>query len=330
MLKHVYGSETLSRTQAFEWHRRFREGRESAEDDERSGRPVTSRTDENIKKVSAAVRANRQQTICQIAESVGISEATCQRILTKDLNMHRVCQHIVPRMLSEDQKGIRMEMAGDLITAVDKDPSLLGRIVTGDEKWCFLYDPQSKRASATWKSPQSPRKQKFRQDRSKGKVMLEVFFDIQGIVHLEFIPEGRTVNKELYVEILRRLRESIRKKRPKMWAEQSWVLLHDNAPAHRSLLVNDFLAKTKTTVLPHPPYSPDLAPCDFFLFTELARRLQGRRFQSSDEVKCASQAEIKDMAKNGFQTCFDELYRRWQKCVVAQGSYFEGGCVSAI
>ena len=65
--------------------------------------------------------------------------------------MHRVCQQIIPRMLNEDQKAIRIEVAGDLISAVDKDPSLLGRIVIGDEKWCFLYDPQSKRASATQK-----------------------------------------------------------------------------------------------------------------------------------------------------------------------------------
>ncbi|XP_035232093.1 protein GVQW3-like [Stegodyphus dumicola] len=118
--------------QAFEWHRCFREGRESAKDYECCGRPMTSHTDENMKKVSAVVHAKRQQIICQIAESVGISETTCQQILTKDLNMHRVCQHIIPRMLNVDQNGIRMEMVEDLILAVDKDPSLLGRIVTGD------------------------------------------------------------------------------------------------------------------------------------------------------------------------------------------------------
>ncbi|GFS85168.1 hypothetical protein TNCV_4223071 [Trichonephila clavipes] len=59
-------------------------------------------------------------------------------------------------------------MARDLILTVDKDPPLLCRINTEGEKSYFLYDPQSERASATWKSPQSPRKQKFRQDRSRG------------------------------------------------------------------------------------------------------------------------------------------------------------------
>ncbi|GFX40745.1 uncharacterized protein TNCV_1218681 [Trichonephila clavipes] len=85
---------------AFEYHLRFREIRESVEDDTRSGRPQTFRTAENIEKVSAAVRKNRLQTI---VESVGIFLTTYQRILPRDINMNRVCQHIVPRMLNEDQ-----------------------------------------------------------------------------------------------------------------------------------------------------------------------------------------------------------------------------------
>ncbi|GFV56263.1 hypothetical protein TNCV_106191 [Trichonephila clavipes] len=85
--------------QAFDWHRRFREGRESVEDDKRSGRPQTSHTTENIENISAVDRKNRLQTI---AESVVISSATCQWILNKDLNIHRGRQHIVPRKLKEE------------------------------------------------------------------------------------------------------------------------------------------------------------------------------------------------------------------------------------
>ena len=103
-----------------------------------------------------------------------------------------------------------MEMAGDLNSAVDKDPSLLRRIVTVDEKWCFLYNLQSKRASATWKSPQSPWKQKFCQDHSKGKVMLEAFFNIQGTVKLEFIPERCIVTKFCIVYVRKSRRRNQR------------------------------------------------------------------------------------------------------------------------
>ncbi|GFW08803.1 HTH_48 domain-containing protein [Trichonephila clavipes] len=99
----------------------------------------------------------------------------------------------------------------------------------------------------------------------------------------------------------------------------------DNNPAYRSLVITDFLVITKTTVLPHPRNFPDLAPGVFSLFPKFARRLQGHRFRSADEVKSASQAVLKDMAKNGLQKRFSDLYKRWQKCIVAQGSYFEKG-----
>ncbi|XP_069669499.1 organic solute transporter alpha-like protein [Periplaneta americana] len=67
--------------------------------------------------------------------------------------------------------------------------------------------------------------------------MLEVFFDIQGLVNFEFIPKGRTVSKETHVPILRRLRDAVRRKRPNLWQGQNWVLHHDNTLAYRSLLV---------------------------------------------------------------------------------------------
>ena len=113
-------------------------------------------------------------------------------------------------------------------------------------------------------------------------------------------------------------------------AEWRLVPLHDNAPPHRSKLVQEFFAKTRTNVLPHPPYSLDLAPCDFYLFPSMKKYLQGRRFVSSDEVKAASQDALREVAKNGFQQCFQKLYERWQKCIVAQGDYFEGGCASVM
>ncbi|GFT09266.1 putative mariner transposase [Trichonephila clavipes] len=158
------------------------------------------------------------------------------------------------------------------------------------------------------------RKNRHQTVAQKGKVTLGVFFDIQGIVHLEFIPEEHYVKKELSVDILRRLRESA-ETRLKLWAEQSWVNLH--IPTYLSLLVTDFLAQTKTTVLPHPSYTPFLAPCDFILLPEVAHRFLGRRFQSADEVKSAARAGLKDMSKNGFHKCFDYLYKRLQKCRVA-------------
>ena len=98
---------------------------------------------------------------------------------------------------------------------------------------------------------------------SKIKVLV-VFFDWKGIVHHEFVPHGQMVNKQLYQEVLARLRDAVRRKRPELWENQTWILHHDNAPAHVLLLIRSYLAKHQTSVVPHEPYSPDLAPSILF------------------------------------------------------------------
>jgi len=74
------------------------------------------------------------------------------------------------------------------------------------------------------------------------------------------------VNKEMYIDIFRRPRDAVRKKRPEKLRTNSWFLLHDNAPAHLSVLVKDFLTKKNVTTLDHPPYSPGLAAADLYLY----------------------------------------------------------------
>ena len=121
--------------------------------------------------------------------------------------------------------------------------------------------------------------------RSKIKVVLVVFFDWKGIIHYEFVPHGQIVNKQLYQEFLARLRDAVRTNRPELWENQTWMLHHDNAPAHASLLIRIYLAKHQASVVPHPPYSPDLAPAEFFLFSKIKTTLIGRCFQTIDEIQ---------------------------------------------
>ena len=145
------------------------------------------------------------------------------------------------------------------------------------------------------------------QVRSKTKVMLLAFFDYEGIVHHEYAPNGQTINKALYLEVLRRLRESVRRKRPEKWQDGDWILHHDNAPAHTSHLVQQFLAKHGTTAqLQQPPYSPDLAPCDFFLFPRLKKVLKGHRFEATEDIKRNSTK----IPKEEFAKCFQQWQNR--------------------
>jgi hypothetical protein len=79
------------------------------------------------------------------------------------------------------------------------------------------------------------------------------------------------VNGKFYLDILRQMRENTQRKR--QWHNNSWTLHHDNDPA-----------STNTTAIPHPPYSPDLAPCDFILFPKMKLKIKGRCFKSTEEI----------------------------------------------
>ncbi|GAB1860480.1 Histone-lysine n-methyltransferase setmar-like protein [Camponotus japonicus] len=324
MLTVAYGECTLSKKNVYKWYKLFQEGRENVEDEARPGRPSTSTTDANVKEVQEMVLNNRRITIREVAEDVGISVGSCHEIFSDILGMKRVSAKFVPKLLNFDQKSRRMSISQEMLNDVNDDPDLLKRVITGDETWVYGYDVETKAQSSQWKQSDEPRPKKARQVRSNVKVLLTVFFDYNGVVHHEFLPQGRTVNKQYYLEVMRRLREAIRKKRPNLWKDNSWLLHHDNAPAHTSLLVSSFLAKTNTIIMPQPPYSPDLAPCDFFLFPKLKRPMKGRRFATIEEIKTASLKELEDIPKSAFQKCFEDWKKRWHKCIISEGDYFEG------
>jgi len=156
------------------------------------------------------------------------------------------------------------------------------------------------------------------------KVMLIVFFDWKGIIHYEFVPRSEKVNKEFHLNVLKRLREAVRRKRPEAWTNNTWMLHHDNAPAHASLLIREFLTKHETTVVPQPPYSPDLAPADFFLFPKLKSSPKGCRFQTVEEVEENSLRDLCAIPQNTFQDAFQNWKKRWEQCIKSGGEYFEG------
>jgi len=160
--------------------------------------------------------------------------------------------------------------------------------------------------------------------RSNIKSMLICFFDQKGIVHKEFVPPGQTVNAAFYVEVLKRLWENVRRKRPDQWQNNTCLLHHYNAPAHATLLTRRFLTDNNMTVVPHPPYSPDLAPSDCFLFPKRKMKLKWRRFQTLEDIQAESQAVLNTLRENDFQECFKNWQHCWDHCRVSEGSYFEG------
>ena len=128
------------------------------------------------------------------------------------------------------------------------------------------------------------------------------------------------VNHAFYKDVLERLRKRVQRVRTD--TADDWVLQHDNAPAHTALSIREFLAKKNIPVLPHPLYSPDLAPCDFYLFPKLKSKLKGH-FGTTENMQKIVTDELNTLTENDFQYCYDQWKKRWNHCVTSQGSYFE-------
>jgi histone-lysine N-methyltransferase SETMAR len=108
----------------------------------------------------------------------------------------------------------------------------MSRIITGFESWVYKYDPETKQQSPQWKSPSSPQPNKARISHSSTKTMLIMFFNIRGIVHREFVPQGQTVNTKFYCESSAAFEGEHSAKATGFVACKNWVLHNNNAPCH--------------------------------------------------------------------------------------------------
>jgi histone-lysine N-methyltransferase SETMAR len=121
--------------------------------------------------------------------------------------------------------------------------------------------------------------------------------------------------------MLKRLREAVPIRTLEIWSN-GWILLHENAPAHKALSVKYFLAQKLITEMEHPPYSPDLALNDFWLFPNIKSSLKGRRFQDTEDIK-KSDDSTKSYSTTGVPKMFPIVAASLAKCIATYGKYFK-------
>ncbi|UYV78830.1 hypothetical protein LAZ67_16002927 [Cordylochernes scorpioides] len=232
LIKEAFGDAALSRSRTFQWFSRFQKGREKLNDDQHTGRPRSLRCEENKLKIKELIKSNRRISIKDLSLETGLSVGLCHQIVTKDLDMIRASSKFVPRILTEEQKEVRMDVCKNMVEMTRTYPEWMQKIITRDETWVYQYDPETKRQPSQWIMRGEPKPKKARFTKSKVKTLLVTFFDINGLVHHEFIPFGRTINQEVYLVIMRRLREAVCLKRPERWQNNDWILHVDNARPH--------------------------------------------------------------------------------------------------
>lgn len=305
------------------WARLFQQGRESCEDDPRPGRPVTVVTEENIKKIEKIVLADRRIKLWQIVETLQISKERVGEILHAHLNMKKISARWVPKMLTPLDKQRRLASCKDFLElAGDNLDNVCRRIITVDETWIRQYDPESKQESMQWiKKGERPPK-KFKVEKSASKLMATIFWDSEGILLIDYLPKGTTMNGQYYANLLSQAREAVVQKRRGKLA-RGVLFLQDNAPVHTARVARQALKDTGFSEIDHPPYSPDLAPSDYFLFSNLKKDLRGRRFSDDDEMKAAVNCYFEGKDKDFFLGGLKALYTRCEKCISLEGDYIE-------
>ena len=319
----VYGKNVMTKCSVYKWCKKFSEGRDGICDEPRSGRPISSSTDENILKIDCMIKDDRRLKIRTIATVLGISKSRVYDIVHNKLGYHKICARWVPKQLTDAHKESRMALSLAHLSRYNVEGNqFLNRIVTGDETWVHYVTPESKRDSMTWKHLGSPPVTKFKINQSVKKMMATVFWDSRGVILVEFLPCGESVNAVRYCESLEHLREAIRRKRPGLLTS-GVVLLHDNATPHTSVKTVEWLQKYNWEILEHPAYSPDLAPSDYHLFGPLKRELSGKRFTTNSELKDAVLQFFSQRDEDFYRGGIMALVDRWDKCLNKFGSYVE-------
>ena len=159
---------------------------------------------------------------------------------------------------------------------------------------------------------------------SAKKVLYAIFFSGEGVAIKVPVKKVKSITGTYYKDIvLKKLKKYYQKRHP----ATGFIhvrLLHDNAPAHTSTIVTAFLKKEKVTVLPHPPYSPDLAPCDFFLFPKLKSFLAGQKYQSRHALGSAIHHYLITVPKSAYCDAFKKWIHGLKLCISSHRGYFEG------
>ncbi|UYV62300.1 SETMAR [Cordylochernes scorpioides] len=254
MLEEVYGDHALSKSQCYRWYKIFQSGNFEL-DNEPRGKPPQKFEDAELTQTQEKLA--KQLQVSQVAVSLRLNS----------LGMTQKLSRWAPHELSERQQERRLVTRKGLLARHEKK-SFLHRIVTSDEKWINFSNPTRQKS---WGLPGQFPKQTPRPNCFGKKAMLCVWWDQTGVVYFEFLKPGET---------------AVNEKRPE-WREKhnKLILQHDNAPAQNATVVKNTIKDLSWELLPHPLYSPDLAPSDYHLFTSLGHALKKQEFSNSDILR---------------------------------------------
>lgn len=303
------GADTVSHRTCVKWFQRFRTGDFQLEDRPRSGRPPTV----NPEAVRQLVEADPRQSSRCMAAALGCSHVT---VLNHLHSLGKVLKLgcWVPHDLTPHERDQRCEVATFLLSKKRRF-DWLDHVITGDEKWVLYVNHNRKRQ---WVDEDERPEPEPKGELHPKKVLLSVWWGIHGIIHYELLPANTNITAAYYCAQLDRLMTKLQQTRP---GRDKIYFLHDNARPHVAKMTRLKLLELGWEVLPHPPYSPDLAPSDYHLFRALRNHMEGKQFDDQRSLELELEHFFESKPASFYANGIHALPGRWRQVVERDGEY---------
>jgi len=247
----MMGPDAPSKAAVCKWFARFKNGDFDLEDKDRSGRP--SIVDKET--VLVAARSNPGTSVMELSVIKSTPPTTVWRTLTGS-KLRPKKPITVPHALTATQLRARVDICSSNLLRC-RDRSFLHSIIAQDEQWVTYDNPDHK---LFWLPAEEEPPERAVRDLHSHKTMTSFWFCSSGPVFWELLPKGTTVTSAL---LATELEEVSRRLRSVCLGQREKIILFDNARPHRAKLTRDALERLRFEELPHPPYSPDISPCDY-------------------------------------------------------------------
>ncbi|CAF4847578.1 unnamed protein product [Rotaria sp. Silwood1] len=235
--------------------------------------------------------------------------------------MKKVTSRWVSHELTDEQKQQRVQLCRENLAKFQTGSGRLCDIITGDETWIYHRQIYHKSKNASWVGEGESPTTVVRRSRFEPKNLFSIFFKSNGPVLIHCVDEGKTIDHNYYIEnCLKPVVKEILKQR-RSAGTQGIKLLHDNARPHTHSDVINYLTEQHIKIMPHPPYSPDLAPCDYWLNDYIKCNLSDQPNEKS--LARAVFKVVKNIPEEEYKKTFDKLLERMELCINNHGDYFE-------
>lgn len=308
----TYTECNLSLDKCQRWFRRFKSG--NFDISERRG-GSSSNLNNNV--LLSLIEEYPMRTTRDLGDNLQVSHTTIATHLHELGKVNRQGLWI-PHCLSESNKMNRLLTCSSLLKRFNNE-IFLKRIVTGDEKWvCYVNIKRKKQ----WLTPGQKPIPTAKAGLHPRRIMMSVWWDYRGIIYFELLPRNITITGQIYCDQLGRLEAKLKKARPGLVNRKNVIIQHDNARPHISKIAQQKIKELEWEILPHPAYSPDIAPSDYHLFRSLQNYLSGKEFSKEDDIKNALDNFFMSKSSRFYEEGLMNLPLRWQKVIDNNGNYF--------